>query len=1160
MGQSQRICGLHSKRALIHLALWAICTLAVSFTSQAQVQTTSGISGRITDPSHALVPGASVTAKNEDTGEVRRTSANSSGFYSFASLPPGQYTVTVKCATFQTALVTHRQILAAQPAIVDVELRLGSTNEQVTVSAAGSELITPSSAELATSIAPILVSSVPVIRESFLGVLTMVPGAAPQNVNVGGIATSMMAGSDNNVQIGNEFNPTGVFLLGNRDSGTNISIDGANVQDSQFMGASELQSPADIQEVKVESGMMNAEFGNGVAAVSVITKGGTNQFHGELYEYLRNNKLDATDFFTNLVGRKLPTYQQNQYGFAFGGPIKRNKLLFFGNFEQFRLHQLTVAQENTPTAALLNGDFSTYHPPIAGGGTGTTPTIYNPYQYDPTTGLRTPFPNNQIPLGPTTLCAPRPTCVDPAVLAYIQKWVFPANAVVQGTPEYVGTTKSRKDSGQETIRLDYLKSDTSTIYGRSTVFTDAGTAGGLLPLEGVYNNIPGQSYVIHWTKSVHNNLVNDFMINYSRLAFFWNRNTSVPDVSHQIGLTNLDDLPNGPIWMNTGFGLGSPGSVAVNDLTNVYELKNDLSLVKNSHTFKFGFERTERRLFTSAQSADKGEFYFADYYSAACPLGNTNCATARDTAGLSQDGMAYADFLLGAPYEPLKIQRNYNYWGYQSYYGAYAQDSWRPTSKLTVNMGVRYEYWAPWLVPRNTTVGFNFQTGQIQYALKNPLDYLNSSLCYGACAPLNPGVPRQGYTRSTLNFAPRVGLAYALTPNTVVRGGFGTYYDGNVNNDQLLDIQTGAAPFSIRYQLNASGAEQLPPYLVYQQFPASSNNPTAVPQPTDNPPDAFRFVVPYYPLAAEYEWTFSVQQRLGRSWAAEANYVGSHTIHEQQFEDMNGPVLPQGQYANLTLQQRRPYPSWSTLGSWIPNGWAKYNGLIADIKNTSWHGLTLMSNFTWAKDITTSLWGQSDQSIVWDYRYANLYAGPNPATPKFRSVTGYSYQIPLGRGMALASSLGPVLNTLASGWRISGITTFQSGSPDVVEGSDTTGTGDSFGVNRICNGNSVPGGRSYLQWINASCFVAAPFGTLPNSPLGAITDPGLSNWDISIGKSTLTHFPNDAGRVDFEAGFFNAWNQVEWGDPQNNMSKPNFGRIATTRPARQIQFSLKYLF
>jgi hypothetical protein len=230
------------------------------------------------------------------------------------------------------------------------------------------------------------------------------------------------------------------------------------------------------------------------------------------------------------------------------------------------------------------------------------------------------------------------------------------------------------------------------------------------------------------------------------------------------------------------------------------------------------------------------------------------------------------------------------------------------------------------------------------------------------------------------------------------------------------------------------------------------------------------------------------------------------------------------------------------------------------VKNTSWHGLTVMSNFTWAKGISSTLWGQSDQGIVWDYRYLNLYAGPFAATPKLRSVTGYSYQLPFGRGMGFVSSSGPVLNALVSGWSVSGILSLQSGTPDVAEGADTTGTGDSNGVNRICDPGIVPGGRSYLKWFNTACFVAPPFGTLPNSPLGAITDPGINNWDISIRKSTSTGFPKESGRFDFEAGFYNAWNHVQWGNPTFNRTNANFGRISTTRPARQIQFSLKYVF
>src|SRR5689334_21110398 len=374
----------------------------------AQVQTTTSITGTVTDPQGAVLAGASVRLANQNTGAIRDAKTGVDGVYSFPSLPGGTYSITVSAHGFKTATISDRKVETAQPAQLDVKLELGSTSEQVTVSGAGAELVNTASAEVTGSVTTQLVENIPLGRGNFFDLLQLTPGVIPQNI---GSSLSFAALSLNFVSAGNTFQASGAFISGNRDSGSNVSVDGSNVQIPVYGQATQLQARASVQEVRVESATMSAEFGNGVAAVNVITKSGTNSYHGELFEYFRNDHLDANLCFNNQAGRKIQPYTQNQFGGAFGGPIKRNKLLVFGNYEGFRVRQRQQQFAVVPDASIRQGDFSNYHPSGPGGTLLPTPVIYNPYDVDPATGLRRPFPDNKIPLGSTAACAPRPTCV-----------------------------------------------------------------------------------------------------------------------------------------------------------------------------------------------------------------------------------------------------------------------------------------------------------------------------------------------------------------------------------------------------------------------------------------------------------------------------------------------------------------------------------------------------------------------------------------------------------------------------------------------------------------------------------------------------------------------------------------------------------------------------
>jgi hypothetical protein len=1124
---------------------WAQFSIALA---TAQVETTTAITGTVADPAGAVFPGAQVKLTNQNTGAVRDATTNAEGVYSFQSLPAGKYTITAAAKGFKTTTITDRVVETAQPAHVDIRLELGSTTEQVTVSAAGAELVNTASAEVTGSISQELVQNIPLGRGNFFDLLQMTPGVVPQNIGTG---VSFAAQSLNFVNAGGTFQASGAFISGNRDSGSNISIDGSNVQIPVYGQATQLQSRASVQEVRVEAANMSAEFGNGVAAVNVITKGGSNSFHGEAFEYFRNNHLDANSYLNNEAGRRLQPYTQNQFGGAMGGPVKRNKILFFGNYEGFRVVQRSQAFATVPDNNLRRGDFSGYRPPGPGGTFLATPIIYNPYDTDAATGLRRPFPGNRIP---QTGCGPRASCFDPVTTKYLEKYVRQPNIVVNGVDQYTDAVRTTLFQDQVTGRSDWLRSSNSTIFGRFTYTKQDSLAGGLQPLEGTGNPSASTNAVIHWTQVLSASKVNDFGISYSRPNWAYTRPLSLPDAAAEIGLPNTSSYTGGTNWSVAGFNLGSATNYIFNAYSNNIQIKDDFGWVRGRHSFKFGFDGVNKRFIYYNPSGDKGSFSFSRFFTQACPPGNTRCEQARQAAGAPSGGFEFADYLLGAYSSNLLIVRQIPYVGHQTYLGFYAQDSWRVTNKLTVNIGMRYESWSPWTVPRNATLTFDFAKGEPRFALQNPNDFLSREKCFGGCAPLTPGTPRQAYRIGRKNFAPRLGITYALTPATVIRAGAGIYYDGNINMNQFNDIQSGAAPFSLRYEVVNDTAQALPARLVSNEYPGGLLG--SAPRPNANPPSSFRFAMPYYPIPAVYQWSASAQRRIGTSWVGELDYVGSHTIHQFQFIDVNAADLPQGALANVALQQRRPYPQWGILGTWAPIGWAKYHAGTASIKNNQWHGLTFQGNLTWAKNLASSRIGTSDHGNV-NFRAPYIWSGPSAITPKLWFISALSYQAPKLTG---SRALGAAVN----GWVFSGTYTASTGSPEPVTNQDLTGTGLSGASslaqpNRICDPMSGNNINNRFRWYNTGCFTDPAFGVWGNSTLGVITEPGINNWNLATAK----RFPavwRDNHEIEIRADYFNTWNHTQFSSSDRNMRSANYGRINGVRPARQVQFSLRYMF
>ena len=1129
-----------SMQSLLISALAAVFCLNAS----AQVQTTTAITGMVTDVTGAILPGVSITVRNDETGAVRETNTNEAGHYAVQALRPGKYSITASLKQFKTAVVEGREVQVSIPAAVNFILEVGDVSQQVSVSAEGAELINTTTGALATTITENLVENLPNQTRNFFDLVALSPNTSPQYFGNGGL--SFGSHSLRRVNAAGSLESSGVFAAGSTDSATNVSIDGANVQIALYNMPVTIQSASTIKELRIETASANAEFGYGSNAINVITKNGTNAYHGELFWQHRNDNIDAKNFFTNLAGTNLPEYKRNKFGATLGGPVIKDKLHFFGNYEGSRLRQALQGNTIVPTAEMRAGDLSAYRPLLPGQVLGPTPIVYNPYDFDAATGLRRPFPGNRIPS----------SLLDPSTQKLLSYTVLP-NTVIDNVPQFSGVSRSIIDENQYGMRIDWEKSSNTTIYGRYTFSKRDAFSGGLVsPLQGEKTPSSTHSTVMHWNQVLSPTMINDFSASYGRLKWGIGRPTDVPDVSKEMGFVNTSNLTGGPGVSVPDFTIGASGLFVWDPTQNTYALKDDFGWTKGKHNLKFGININERRLYFINQSVDKGRMTYDNIFSRACPLGNNVCEQARTASGIPQGGLGLADYLMGAATGAYLEIRGVTWHGHQRYWGGYVQDTWQISKRLTLNFGLRYERWPPWLLPRNNAVRYNFQgEGGLEYALQNPLDVFNPATGYGRNAPLNPNVPREGYETDSLNFAPRLGLALMISSDTSFRAAGGIFYANNVNTNQFSDAQTGADPFIVRSTQVIAGSEQTPPLLTRGLFPPPAPGGIPVPNKT-NPASPRALGDKKYPSPTVYQWSASLEHRFTAYWSASIDYLGSHTIHNQQFVDLNAPALPQGSLASLSLQDRRRFPLWGQWLTWVNWGYSNYNSGTFSLRNREWHGLTLLSSFMWAKNLSSSVSPINNDRNNFDYRQWDLWRGKAAITPDRRFVSAWSYRLPFGRGQKFGMT--GVRDAVLGGWIVSGITEFSTGVPQTVMDLDNSGTGNgNQHSDRVagCDVNSAP--RDRFQWFNTICFVQPAFGTWGNSGQGIINDPGINVWNTTLAKSFRIR---ENHSVEFRFETYNTFNHTQWLGAVYNRSSASFGRISGARPARQVQFALFYRF
>lgn len=1030
--------------------------------------TQGSISGTVFDPSGAVLPGANVRLTNEGTGQRWDTTSSGAGNYVFPALLPGTYTAEAELAGFKAVRVSGVTLQVAQNATLDLRLDVGGVSDTVEVKATP-PILNRERATVGQVIENKQIVDMPLNGRNFLQLGLLVPGASE---NPG--AQSQFS------------------INGMRGNMTSTLFDGMEVR-AVRNGRPAIEPSVDaLQEFRIQQNAFSAEYSTGTAVINVAFKSGTNTLHGTVFEFLRNNALDARNPFDR---GSLPPFQRNQFGAAGGGPIRRNALFFFASYEGLRTQRSRTVFANVPTPAQLSGDFS--------GG----PQIFDPLTYDPATNRRSPFPGNRIPA----------TRISQFAQAAADIYPQPNLTGVPGQ-NYVTERSNPDDADQVNLRVDAVLTAGQSVFGRYSQFRRYNETLGALPFSGNINDNTGRNGALTHTWLLRNNLVNQARLGYTfvdvfvgnpladralAIEAFGLRNLNIPENSQ--GLTQLNI-----VGIST---MGSGPFTPQGSREHLYELGDDITWQRGRHTLKAGGVARFFRPALRALLTPNGVLNFQNRFSSQI-----------DTPGT---GSPIADFVLGYPLSarvgtPIETNGFVNL-AYSSY-GVYLQDDVKVNPRLTLNLGLRYEYQTPIRERFNAARSWSVEEQRF--------------LEVGSDIPSLTKPDRN-------NFAPRVGAAYSLTPRTVVRAGAGVFY-GFIRGDEYPIYQLNP-PFSNDVTLNSDPVR--PTLVPGVLFPVPS---------TVLRPGTSIFSL-YYDLPASYtyQWNLTVQRELLTNLSLEVSYVGSAS-RNLTGRDLPNQALPDADLSRPTpIQSRRPFPAFGDMSIAGALDSANYNALQVKVERRYRGGLSILGAFTYGKALGISEGG--DQSAVTDPRDRRRDYGPLPYDQRLRFTTSFSYELPVGHGRRFLSDAPGWLDAVFGGWQAGGIVTMHTGeyrSPG-SNVSANRGRSDRNRPDRIGDGNLSRGERTITRWFDTTAFRAQPFGTFGDAGEGVLVMPGVHNWDLSLLKDF--RLTKDV-KLQFRGEFFNAFNHPSFGFPGLTIGTPQFGVITTARESRSIQLGLKLIW
>jgi outer membrane receptor protein involved in Fe transport len=1134
------------------VALVSLLVLLASSRSSAQ-QASADINGTIMDATGAVVEGAEITLRNVQTGVTRTSVSNTTGTYVFVDVLPAAYTMQVSKVGFETISQPQFTMNVNQTATFNFHLTVGSAQQTVTVEATA-VAIQASTAELGTVINEQSVNELPLNGRNFTQLLTLTPGASPvsvaQNSGGGGGFAGNAIGSFSFPALNGQRNRSNMFLL-----------DGINDLGS-FIGNYNFSPIVDtVQEFKVQSHNDEAEFGQAAGGiVNVVSKSGTNDFHGSLWEFLRNEKLDARNFF---LAKRNPL-RQNQFGVAGGGPVwipkvynGKNRTFFYGGYEGFRQSQTAQSLLLTPSNAELNGDFSAIQT-----------QLYNPFTTRPDPSrpgnyIRDPFANNQIP---TNL-------FNPAAVLYAKTLFPPAGAVGPTGTNAVDLTPSKVNQNSYNGRIDQVFNEHDTLFGRISYYdqnnsSSAGYPGAITPVV-----ISGWNWGLHETHTFGPTSILD-----THFGRNWGDDltgTTFPNAPANFA-TQLEQLgfsPNyigsfqggqGPFIPLIGISGGyvSTGGNNLQDtrMADVWEFGADYTKIYGRHTFKFG---------GSIQTNNtRSPIYGADLGFAATQTQNLE--------NPANTGNALASFLLGIPDNAGK--RNVLEVEHRGFIdGIYGQDQWKITDKLTLNLGIRYDVtiWPIYGEPGtpDAFVGdLNLNNGTyILTSVPFPCSSNIGAPCIpGGTLPAHVVVSDQGqriYHNDYSDWQGRAGLAYRITNKTVVRAGYGRFYDSWNSVIQLAQNYEGAWPSVgqlLANNLNQPGTRSA---SIGDPFNLGSNG-VILPAPTPFNQVQWFIDPTSYKMPYSDQWNIGVQQQLGQNTVLSLTYVGAHDLQLNLGGYKNTATTP-GPGDAATVASRQPYPYISPTYYDKSIGQSKYNAFEFQLQQKSTKGLTYLISYTRSKSIDVGCsgsFGAEGCEVQFPY---NLNLD--------RSVSGFDvpnvfsgsavWDIPIGKGKGHSTG-SRIVDYIIGNWQLGGIVSFYSGLPfDVtVSNGNLSNTGNTVERANLALTNPYPANKGPNEWLNPAAFATPAPYTFGNLGRNSLRSDATKNLDFSL----VRRFPvTETAGFEFRADSFNLTNTPIFNIPSctgtggctPTLGNPNWNVILATRNnPRQLQFALKFLF
>ena len=1088
-------------------ATFAAILLLLATGAAARAQSVnSSIQGSVADTSGAMVPGADVKLTNVRTGVVLQTKSDASGNYSFPSVPPGVYSLEVSRQGFATYNLTQFNVVVGQHATENATLNVSSTTQSVTVQANGlANLLETQSNDLGNVIGPQSVAQLPLNGRNFLQ-LGLLSGATQSNAGAaaGAIGQTGHPGMSINIA-GNEPDYTmylvnGIQTFGSRSGNTSLNL-----------------SVSAIDQFEVHYGFFMPDLGTNPGIVDVITKAGTNQIHGEAYEFVRTNQMEARDYFNpNPPG----PYHQNQFGLSVGGPILHNKLFFFTNYEGYRQNQSAFVGAYTPTQAMFSGDFSELSTPI-----------YDPATYDPTTGLRQQFPNNKIPSSRINSTAKQ-------LLAFY----LPGSSLTAKPNNVGGTPATSLDSDQFTGRIDYNLNEKNQIFAQGSWVNAPATSPGLFPSQGTAFPLDTELVALGWTTTLSPTKVNELRVGVVRDSVY-DQGRSVNGIQDKIGITGTADA-NGVPGINIAGYSGFGTSVGLlGDIDNVYQVHDSFNWLHGNHQIKFGGDLSYTRAVESSANANaRGVFNFNDIFTAQTTPGPGG--TVKQVAGT---GSAFADFLLGglASAQSIGMPRTHYRW---TTFEPYIQDTWKLNRNLTANLALAWYANTPPNPPdttnKNLIHGFDFNTG------------LETFAALGTADP-------QVFPMTMNDFAPRVGLTWQpwFAKNMVVRAGWGLYYTTQMDLNAQYSVVSQY--ITVNNAISNAANQPNPTYVLGNNTmpPVTVGQITAAQVPT------IKGVIQY--LAANQtspmisQWNLDIQRTFGKSYLLDVAYIGNQAHHLARNWDPWDCSAPGSQVCNPAANNPY-YPKYSYMQEVNSIGNASYNAMLIKLQRQFTHGFSILANYTWSKALSDAQEG-SIGTLNQNRSCMRCDWGMTTSNVPQSLVVSAVWDLPVGRGKYFGTNMNRVVDGAIGGWSVDAITTMQKGNPFTVGAPNNTPWSPAqIRADRYCNGRNELQNKNLrsngLLWIDKSCFVnpatdphntsgsAWAFGT---SGFDILTGPGLNNWDMGIHKTFPIH---EAMRFVVRGEFFNAWNHAQFANPNSGVVAANFGQVSSTQHApRQIQ-------